>query len=376
MSRLSIIGYAVLLCLVLAACGQTAAPASTAVSTSLPPTSAATAPAAAAATSQPQPTAASTPPFITTIAISHTLRGTIAIDGSSTVFPITEAAGQAFNAVAPEVRVQLGVSGTSSGFKKFCEGETSISDASRPIKQSEIEACRKNGIAFIELPIAFDGLSVVVHPQNTWASCMTVAELKKLWEPAAQGQITRWSQIRSGWPDLPIALYGAGTDSGTFDYFTSAIVGQEDASRSDYTASEDDYVLAQNVAADPHGLGYFGYAYYREYQDRLKIVAIDSGSGCVEPNEQTITEARYQPLSRPLFLYIHASSLDRPEFHAFVTFYLQNVALFVRDVNYIPLPENVSALVQKRFQQRRLDSVFSGTSQVNLSIERLLLLEQ
>jgi len=304
------------------------------------------------------------------------LGGTVVIDGSSTVFPITEAVAAEFRAAAPGVAVQLGVSGTGGGLKKFCAGEIDVAEASRPIKLEEEAACAANGIGFIEVPLAFDGISVVVHRDNTWADCLTRAELKRLWEPAAAGAITTWRQLRPEWPDTPIQLYGAGADSGTFDYFTSAIVGSEGASRNDYIGSEDDYLLAQDIAGTPGALGFFGYAYYREYQDRLKLVAIDAGDGnCVTPDEQSIAAGDYQPLSRPMFMYVRPDALDRPEVAAFIEFYLADLARVVRQVRSVPLPARAYELAAERLSQRRLGSIFGGGSQIGVSIERLLELE-
>jgi phosphate transport system substrate-binding protein len=289
-----------------------------------------------------------------------TLSGTIAVDGSSTVFPITEAVAEEFQKQNPKVRVTVGISGTGGGFQKFCNRETDISDASRPIRSSEIEACSRNGREFIELPVAFDGLSVVVHPQNSWASSMTVEELRRLWEPAAQGTITRWSQIRPGWPDRPIRLYGPGTASGTFDYFTEVIVGRSGASRGDYTASEDDNVLVQGVAGDPDALGYFGYAYYIENQGRVKVVAIDSGNGPVLPSLQTINDGTYTPLSRPLFIYVAADAATRPEVQEFIRFYLTEGRSLVPQVGYIQLPAPVYEAALRRFEGRLTGSAYTG----------------
>lgn len=303
------------------------------------------------------------------------LTGDIKIDGSSTVFPITERVAVAFGDLAPNVTIRLGVSGTGGGFTRFCAGETDISNASRPIKQKEIDACVASGVNFIELPVAFDGLSVVVHPQNTWADCLTVAELNLMWAPEATNHITRWNQIRAEWPAEPLHLYGAGVDSGTYDYFTSAIVGVEGISRNDYTASEDDYLLAQDVAADRLGLGFFGYAYYAEYADQLCAVAIDNGRGCVAPTVETIVDGSYQPLARPIFIYVRADSLNRPQIEAFIRFYLQNGTTFAEQALYVPLPETVYQLALQRVEQRITGSVFTGGSQVGLSIEQLLQLE-
>ncbi|OGO30185.1 MAG: phosphate ABC transporter substrate-binding protein [Chloroflexi bacterium RBG_16_56_11] len=265
-----------------------------------------------------------------------TLTGTIEIDGSSTVYPITEAVAEEFRKVHPRMRINVGISGTGGGFKRFVVGEIQISDASRPIKDSEKEQAQKNNIEWIELPVAYDGLSVMVNPRNTWATSMTVAELKKLWEPGST--ITRWNHIRVDWPDQPIHLYGPGTDSGTFDYFTEAIVGKEDSSRADYTASEDDNVLVQGIAGDPNGLGYFGFAYYVENQDKLKLVAVDAGSGPVVPSVEVIRNGTYKPLSRPIFIYVNKAALTRPEVKEFIRFYMTAGPDLVSEVGYVPLP--------------------------------------
>ncbi|RJQ40385.1 MAG: PstS family phosphate ABC transporter substrate-binding protein [Dehalococcoidia bacterium] len=267
---------------------------------------------------------------------SPALSGTVEIDGSSTVYPITEAVAEEFRKVYPGVRINVGISGTGGGFKRFVVGETQISDASRPIKDSEAAEAAKNGIEYIEMPVAFDGLSVMVNPQNTWVTSMTVAELKKLWEP--DSTIKRWNQIRSEWPDQPINLYGPGTDSGTFDYFTEVIVGKAQSSRPDFTASEDDNVLVRGIAGDLNSLGYFGYAYYVENTDKLKLVAIDPGSGPVLPSEQTINDGTYAPLSRPIFIYINKSAIARPEVKEFVRFYMTEGPALVSEVGYIQLP--------------------------------------
>lgn len=288
------------------------------------------------------------------------LSGTIVADGSSTVFPITEAVAEEFQKRHPQARVTVGISGTGGGFQKFCNRETDISNASRPIHSAEIEACSRNGREFIEVPVAYDGISVVVNPQNTWAASMTVEELKRLWEPAAQGTITRWSQIRPGWPDRPITLYGPGTDSGTFDYFTEVIVGRSRASRGDYTASEDDNVLVQGVTGDPNALGYFGYAYYVENQGRLKLVAIDGGNGPVLPSERTINDGTYTPLSRPIFIYVAADATTRPEVQELVRFYLREGRALVSQVGYIPLPAAVYDAALRRFEDGVTGSAYIG----------------
>ncbi|HSM36488.1 MAG TPA: PstS family phosphate ABC transporter substrate-binding protein [Longimicrobiales bacterium] len=263
--------------------------------------------------------------------------GAVEIDGSSTVYPITEAVAEEYmleNGGA--VRVTVGISGTGGGFKRFCAGETDINDASRAIKPEETEACASVGVEAHEFAVAFDGLSVVVNPDNDWASCLTVAELRSIWEPGST--ISNWSQVRGGFPDVPLVLYGPGTDSGTFDYFTEAINGEEDASRSDYTASEDDNVLVQGVAGDRGGLGYFGYAYYEENTDRMKVVGVDNGSGCVTPSPETVNSGEYAPLSRPVFIYVSSTAMERPAVVDFVRYYMENAPALVREVGYIPLP--------------------------------------
>ena len=263
------------------------------------------------------------------------LSGMVSIDGSSTVFPISEAMAEEFQIANPRVRVTVGISGTGGGFKKFCAGETDISDASRPIKQSEIELCAENGIEPIQLTVAWDGLTVVRNSSNDWATCMTVDELARLWQPGST--IQTWNQIRAEWPDEEIVLYGPDTDSGTFDYFTDAIVGEEDASRDDYMASADDNVLVVGVDGDAGSLGYFGFAYYEASSDRLGAVAIDNGSGCVLPARETIENGTYAPLSRPMFIYVKPDALAKPQVRAFVEFYLANATALVPEVGYVPL---------------------------------------
>ena len=277
------------------------------------------------------------------------LDGSIAADGSSTVFPITQAIAEEFNAEEPGVQISVGVSGTGGGFEKFCAGETDISDASRPIEQEEMEICQQNNIEYVELQVAIDGLSVVVNPANTFVECLTVDELKAIWEPGSK--IDNWSQVREGFPDQPLTLYGAGTDSGTFDYFTDVIVGEEGASRSDYTPSEDDNVLVQGVAGDPNALGYFGYAYFVQSRDKLRAVAIDGGNGCVMPSEQTINSGEYAPLSRPLFIYVAKDAVRRPEVRSFVDFYLGTVNDLISDVGYIPVPDDTLQSESQEWEQ-------------------------
>ncbi|HAX74492.1 MAG TPA: ABC transporter substrate-binding protein [Cyanobacteria bacterium UBA11372] len=299
---------------------------------------------------------------------------TIKIDGSSTVFPITDAIAKEFNKTKQnKTDVQVAFSGTSGGFKKFCAGETDISNASRPINAAEMQACNQNGVRFVELPIAFDALTVAVNPQNTWAQDITRAELKKLWEPAAEKQITKWNQIRPSWPDRPINLYGAGKDSGTFDYFTEATVGQPKASRNDYTGSEDDNVLVQGIAKDPNALGYFGFGYFEDNQDKLKALAIDNGKGGILPSRQTVEKAQYQPLARPLFIYVNVKANQmKPELREFVKFYLNNAKGIVENANYIPLPEEGYHIAKIHFESGKVGTVFEGKSELNLTIGELL----
>jgi phosphate transport system substrate-binding protein len=275
------------------------------------------------------------------------------------------------------VRVTVGISGTGGGFKKFVRGETDVSNASRPIKEGEAEQAKSGSIDFVELPVAYDALSVVVNPQNDWCTSITVAELKKIWEPAAQGKIMKWSQVRPGWPDRPIKQYGAGSDSGTFDYFTDAINGKEGAIRGDYTASEDDNVLVQGVERDPNAMGFFGLAYYAENKNRLKAVPIDdedaaNGEGAIEPSAETVRAGTYQPLARPIFIYVATKSAEKPEVKAFVDFYLENAPALVQEVGYIPLQDNVYALAKARFEARKTGSLFTGGSQVGVKLEELL----
>ncbi|MDZ8050235.1 MAG: PstS family phosphate ABC transporter substrate-binding protein [Aulosira sp. ZfuVER01] len=294
---------------------------------------------------------------------------TIKVDGSSTVFPITEAAAEEFQkSQGGKVRVTVGVSGTGGGFKKFCRGETDISNASRPILQKEVADCKANGVRYVELPIAYDALTVVVNPQNTWAKNLTVAELKKIWEPGAQSKINNWSQVRSGFPNAPLKLFGPGANSGTFDYFTEAVVGKAKSSRGDFTASEDDNVLVQGISRDKNALGYFGYAYYAENSKKLKAVTING----VLPSEATVKNGTYTPLSRPLFIYVSSKSIDKPEVKQFVQFYLRNAAKFSKEVRYVSLPGSAYTTAQSHFNKKRFGSVFGGKEAVGLKINELL----
>lgn len=266
------------------------------------------------------------------------INGTIKIDGSSTVYPITEAVAEEFRVDNSAVKVTIGISGTGGGFKKFARGETDISDASRPIKQKEIDLCLEKSISYVALTVAYDGLAVIVNPQNDWVDHFTVEELKLLWEPDAQGVIMKWNQIRPEWPDEEIHLFGPGVASGTFDYFTEAIVGESGSSRGDFTASEDDNVLVQGVAGDKYGLGFFGLAYYEENSDKLRLLPVDGGEGPVAPSIETVSNGTYTPLSRPLFVYVNSTAAKRPEVQEFMKFYLKNAPALSEEVGYVPLP--------------------------------------
>lgn len=299
----------------------------------------------------------------------------VKIDGSSTVFPITEAVAEDFQiAKRGAIRVTVGISGTGGGFKKFCRNEIDIVNASRPITDLEIEACKKEGVQFIEMPIAFDALTVVVNPKNTWSNTITVEELQKIWEPAAQGKITHWNQINSAWPDKRIKLYGPGADSGTFEYFTEAIVGKAKSSRGDFTASEDDNVLVQGVASDIYALGFFGFAYYIENSKKINAVAIDNGNGGVLPSAATVENNSYKPLSRPIFIYVNAKSADKPELNEFINFYMRNATELVTEVKYFPLSKKVYDLNLEHLSKKKIGTVFKGTG-TNIKLEDVLKLE-
>ncbi len=306
-------------------------------------------------------------------------RTIVRVDGSSTVYPITEAVAEEFQAeVRGKIRVTIGISGTGGGFKKFCTGESDVSNASRPIKPSEVALCEKNGIGYIELPIAYDGLAVVVNNSNTWVDHLTVDELKRIWEPSAQGRVTKWSQVRDGFPDKEIHLYGPGVDSGTFDYFTEAINGESGASRGDFTASEDDNVLVQGVSTDISASGFFGLAYYENNQERLKLVPVDdknpaTGKGPVGASFENVLNGTYQPLSRPLFIDVSVQSAAKDEVRQFIEYYIENSELLAKEVGYVALPEEAYGLVLKRFNAKKTGSLFGGKgSQVGVKIEELL----
>jgi phosphate transport system substrate-binding protein len=301
----------------------------------------------------------------------------IKIDGSSTVFPVTEAVAEEFQKEKQgQVRVTVGISGTGGGFKKFARGEIDISDASRPISKEEMESAKHNGIEYVELPICFDALTVVVNPQNTWVTSMTIEELKKIWEPGAQGKITHWNQIRPEWPNEKIVLFGAGSDSGTFDYFTEAIVGKSKSSRGDYTASEDDNVLVQGIEGNKYALGYLPYAYYAPHSSKLKALGIQWEKNVVKepvlPSPENVLNGTYNPLSRPLFIYVNRKSMDKPLVSEFVEFYLKNVGVLSKEVKYLPLPDTAYQMAMTRFKEKKVGTGFGGVSEVGLHVEEIL----
>ena len=303
----------------------------------------------------------------------------VKIDGSSTVYPITEGIAEDFQKSKKNaIKVTVGISGTGGGFKKFCRGETDISNASRPILTKEMADCKAAGVEYYELPVAFDALTVVINPKNTFIKQLTVAELKKMWEPAAQGKVTMWNQVNSAWPAQPLKLFGAGADSGTFDYFTEAIMGKADQSRGDYTSSEDDNVIVQGISGDEFALGYFGFAYYEENAGKLKLVPVDdgnetNGAGPIPPSPETVKNGSYAPLSRPIFVYPKVKALDRPEVTRFVDFYLTTGVPLVREVGYIPLSDREYDLVRARFAAKKSGSVYQGTdSHSTVTLEQRL----
>jgi len=303
----------------------------------------------------------------------------IKVDGSSTVYPLTQEVAFELQfereAEAPQVTVEF--SGTGGGFRKFCAGETDINNASRPILQDEMEVCAQNGVEYIELPVAFDALTVVVNENNDWATDITVEELKTIWESAAEGEITRWNQVRADWPDRPLNLYGADADSGTYDYFTEAILETSGESRQDYTAESDDERIVRAVRTDPDALGFFGYAYYQESQTTLKALPIDNGDGAIVPSDETVRSGTYQPLTRPLFIYVNREHLDEnPALQDFVTYYLIHAPFLTRTVGYTPLPEEAYSAISDRFDQRIVGTVFDGQAPTDLTLEQLTQLEQ
>jgi phosphate transport system substrate-binding protein len=302
----------------------------------------------------------------------------IKVDGSSTVYPITEAVAEEFQTQNSKIKVTVGISGTGGGFKKFCRGETDVQDASRPIQSSEMEDCKKAGVKYFELPIAYDAIAIVVNPKNDWLKEITVDELKKMWEPTAQGKVVKWNQVNSKWPDQPIKLYGPGSDSGTFDYFTEAIVGKAKQSRGDYTASEDDNVIVQGVAADKYSIGYFGLSYAEANKSKVKTVGLVGGEKAPEkkkavlPTKETVETGKYFPLSRPIFIYVSEASYKKPEVAEFAKFYLKNSSSLVPQVKYIALPQSAYGIGEEHLNKGKLGTKFGGHSEVGMKIEDLM----
>ncbi|MBM0103875.1 PstS family phosphate ABC transporter substrate-binding protein [Steroidobacter sp. S1-65] len=298
----------------------------------------------------------------------------IRIDGSSTVFPIAEAVAEEFQVEQRgAVRVTVGLSGTGGGFKKLCRGDVDISNASRPILAEEMEMCRAAGIGFMELPVAFDAITVVVNSQNDWVKSVSIEDLRKMWEPEAQGRIGSWNQIRPEWPDAPLMLFGPGADSGTFDYFTEAVMGKAKSSRGDYTASEDDNVLVQGVENNKNALGYFGYAHYASHKDRMRAVPIEKADGTqTVPSKETVLDGSYQPLSRPLFIYVSDKSAQRPEVRQLIEFYLTEGPALAEQVGFVSLPEHAAQMSLEHFKANRMGTVFGGVPEVGVTIDELL----
>lgn len=306
-------------------------------------------------------------------------QASISIDGSSTVYPLSSEVVEELKfergADAPDISVEF--SGTGGGFRKFCANQMDINGASRPILQDEIDTCTKNGVEYIELPVAFDALTVVVHEANDWADDITIEELKAIWEPEAEGKITRWNQVRADWPDRPLTLYGADVDSGTYDYFTEAVVGDAAETRQDYTDESDDYRIIRGVRSDPDALGFFGFAYYQESQGTLKALAIDYEDGPVEPSDETVRSGAYRPLTRPLFIYVNTERLEaNPALQEFVAYYLTNATFLALLVGYTPLPAEAYAAISERYEQRIVGTVFAGKAPTDLTLEALTTLEQ
>jgi len=309
---------------------------------------------------------------------SATSAQTVKIDGSSTVFPITEAVAEDFQkSKRGAIKVTVGISGTGGGFKKFCRGEIDISNASRPILKKEMADCKQAGVQYIELPVAYDALTVVVNPKNSFVKSLSVAELKKMWEPAAQGKVTNWNQINPAFPKAPLKLFGAGADSGTFDYFTEAITGKSKSSRGDFTASEDDNVLVQGVSRDVNALGFFGFAYYIENRDKLKAVPIieKDGKPAVAPSMENVLNGSYQPLARPIFIYVNAASIKKPEVREFIEYYNKHGENLAKEVKYVPLPPKAYTYNLESVGKMRLGTKFEGENKVGLTIEDLMKLE-
>lgn len=311
--------------------------------------------------------------FLALAASSVQAESLVKVDGSSTVYPVTEAVAEDFQkSVKGEIKVTVGISGTGGGFKKFCRGEIDVANASRPILKKEMEDCAKEGITYYELPVAFDALTVVVNPKSKITQ-LSVAQLKKMWEPDAQGKVSNWNQVDPSFPDAPLNFFGAGSDSGTFDYFTEAINGKSKASRGDYTASEDDNVLVQGVSRDVNAIGYFGYAYYAENQGKLKAVAIVNAKGeAVLPSEKSVIDGSYNPLARPIFIYVSAKALERAEVRQFVDFYMKSAPALTSEVKYVPLPAKAYEANMEHMKSKKLGTVFGGHADVGVTIEELI----
>ena len=305
--------------------------------------------------------------IVTVTAPPGEMEGTILVDGSSTVGPISQAVAEEYQGLFPKVRVPVGISGSGGGFKKFCRLETDISDASRFIKESEQGLCGENNVGYIELPVAIDGIAVVVNPQNSViGDCVTLEELNKMWDPGSEGSISNWSQVRDGLPGDDFVLYGPGADSGTYDYFTKVVNGEEGASRGDYTPSEDDNVLVQGVSGDLNALGFFGLAYYEQNVDLLKALKVDKGEGCVFPNTEDVLTGKY-PLSRAIFIYVSTQAAERPEVQAFIEFYMKNAAGLVGQIGYVPLPDEMYEMALERFEQRKVGTLNSSDANYSFS---------
>jgi phosphate transport system substrate-binding protein len=297
----------------------------------------------------------------------------VRVDGSSTVFPVTEAVAQAFQVRKRGMaRITVGISGTTGGFRKFCRGETDLQDASRPILKSEIRSCEAAGVQYVELPIAFDAVTVAVSARNTWVKSLTVADLKRIWAPAAQGRVVLWSDIDPAWPREPLALFGPDVDSGTFDYFTEVIVGTRGASRSDYVSSEDDNVIARSISMNPNAIGYLPYAYYAAHAQRLRAIPIDSGAGPVQPALENVANRTYAPLSRPLFIYVNARSASRPEVRTFMEFFLERGRGLIEEVHYLPLSAAAYSMAAHNFRIGKYGTVFDGEPADGLAAEEIL----
>lgn len=306
------------------------------------------------------------------LAVSAQAQTVVKVDGSSTVFPITEGIAEDFQKKT-KIKATVGISGTGGGFKKFCRGEIDVQNASRPITAKEMEDCKAAGITYYELPVAFDALTVIIHPSNTWAQRLTVEQLKRMWEPAAQGKITNWNQVDPSFPNRPLKLFGAGSDSGTFDYFTEAVNGKSKASRGDYAATEDDHVTIKGVTADQGALGYLGYAYYAENASKLKAVAVTNDKGqAVAPSEKSVMDGSYNPLSRPIFIYVAVKSMDKPEVKQFVEFYMANAAKISKEVKYVPLPDKVYKANLDHIARKRVGTIFGGKNEIGLTVEELV----